>query len=141
WEIQLRAGAVDDAVDTEDEAFARARRFLSYMPSSIDDLPPRGPRTDDPQRREDWLLGAIPRDIRKTYRMRKIVEAVVDLGSFFETAPLYGRSVITGLARLDGWPAATMASPPHHHGGPPPAHPSPHAPRPLPTPHPSPPPP
>src|SRR6202171_639511 len=35
WEIQLRAGAVDDAVDTEDEAFARARRFLSYLPSSI----------------------------------------------------------------------------------------------------------
>src|SRR5216117_465766 len=83
WEIQLRAGAVDDAVDSEEEAFARARRFLSYMPSSIDDLPPRGPRGDDPQRRDPWLFGAIPRDIRKTYRMRKIVEAVVDLGSFF----------------------------------------------------------
>jgi acetyl-CoA carboxylase carboxyltransferase component len=117
WEIQLRAGAVDDAVDTEDEAFARARRFLSYMPSSIDDVPPRGPRTDDPQRREDWLSGAIPRDIRKTYRMRKIVEAVVDVGSFFEIAPLYGRSVITGLARLAGWPVAIMASDPNNYGG------------------------
>jgi acetyl-CoA carboxylase carboxyltransferase component len=117
WEIQLRAGAVDDAVDTEDEAFARARRFLSYMPSSIDDLPPRGPRTDDPQRREGWLFSAIPRDIRKTYRMRKIVEAVVDLCSFFEIAPLYGRSVITGLARLDGWPVAIMASDPNNYGG------------------------
>src|SRR5574341_1914593 len=41
WEIQLKAGAVDHAVDTEDEAFACARRFLSYLPSSIDDLPPR----------------------------------------------------------------------------------------------------
>jgi acetyl-CoA carboxylase carboxyltransferase component len=117
WEIQLRAGAVDDAVDTEDEAFARARRFLSYLPSSIDDVPPRGPRADDPNRREDWLFGAIPRDIRKTYRMRKIVEAVVDLGSFFEIAPLYGRSVITGLARLDGWPVAIMASDPNNYGG------------------------
>src|SRR3979411_254075 len=48
---QLRAGAVDDAVDSEEEAFARARRFLSYFPSSIDDVPPRGPRGDDPQRR------------------------------------------------------------------------------------------
>ena len=45
WEISLKAGSVDDAVDTEEEAFERARRFLSYMPSSIDDLPPRGPRT------------------------------------------------------------------------------------------------
>jgi acetyl-CoA carboxylase carboxyltransferase component len=117
WEIQLKAGAVDDAVDTEDEAFARARRFLSYLPSSIDDLPPRGSRTDDPNRREDWLFGAIPRDIRKTYRMRKIVEAVVDLHSFFEIAPLYGRSVITGLARLAGWPVAIMASDPNNYGG------------------------
>src|SRR2546422_7125323 len=52
WEIQLRAGAVDDAVDTEEEAFARARRFLSYLPSSIDELPARGPQTDDSGRRE-----------------------------------------------------------------------------------------
>src|SRR3989441_5497475 len=117
WGMHLEARAGDHAVDTEDAAFARARRFLSYMPSSIDDLPPRGPRTDDPQRREDWLFGAIPRDIRKTYRMRKIVEAVVDLGSFFEIAPLYGRSVITGLARLDGWPVALMASDPFFYGG------------------------
>src|SRR5574341_2513622 len=42
WEIQLKAGAVDDAVDSEEEAFARVRRFLAYLPSSIDELPPRG---------------------------------------------------------------------------------------------------
>ncbi|HXH84436.1 MAG TPA: carboxyl transferase domain-containing protein [Candidatus Tectomicrobia bacterium] len=117
WEIQLRAGAVDDAVDTEDEAFARARRFLSYLPSSIDELPPRGPQTDPPDRREPELLTAIPRDVRKPYRMRAIVEAVVDRGSFFEMAPLYGRSIITGFARLDGWPVALMASDPYFYGG------------------------
>ena len=61
-----------------------ARRFLSYLPSSIDDVPPRGPQTDDPQRREEWLSNAIPRDLRKPYKMRAIVEAVVDRGSFFE---------------------------------------------------------
>ncbi len=44
WEIQLRAGAIDEAVDSEDEAFAAARRFLSYLPSSVYDAPPRGPR-------------------------------------------------------------------------------------------------
>ena len=117
WELQLKAGAVDDAVDSEEDAFARARRFLSYLPSSIDDVPPRGPRTDDPARREAWLIDAVPRDVRKTYRMRAIVEAVVDRGSFFEIAPLYGRSVITGLARLDGWPVALMASDPLVSGG------------------------
>jgi acetyl-CoA carboxylase carboxyltransferase component len=117
WEIQLRAGGVDHAVDTEDEAFACARRFLSYLPSSEDDVPPRGPQTDDPERREEWLSNAIPRDVRKPYKMRAIIEAVVDRGSFFEVSHLYGRAIITGLARLDGWPVALMASDPYHYGG------------------------
>jgi acetyl-CoA carboxylase carboxyltransferase component len=117
WQIQLRAGAVDEAVDTEEEAFACARRFLSYLPSSVHEVPPRLPPADDPERREDWLADAVPRDPRKVYRMRPIVEALVDRGSFFEMSSLYGRSVITGLARLDGWPIALMASDPFHYGG------------------------
>jgi acetyl-CoA carboxylase carboxyltransferase component len=117
WEIQLKAGAVDHAVATEEEAFACARRFLSYLPSSIDDLPPRGPRADEVDRREPWLFEAIPHDVRKPYKMRAIVEAVVDGGSFFEIASLYGRAIIAGLARLDGWPVALMASDPFFYGG------------------------
>lgn len=117
WQIQLRAGAVDDAVDTEDDAFARTRRFLSYFPSSIDDLPPRGVQGDPVERRDPGLMNAVPRDSRKVYRMRDIVAAVVDQGSFFEVAPLYGRAMITGYARLDGWPVALMASDPMFYGG------------------------
>jgi acetyl-CoA carboxylase carboxyltransferase component len=49
--------------------------------------------------------------------MRTIVEAIVDRGSFFEMSPLYGRAIITGLARVDGWPIAMMASDPFHYGG------------------------
>jgi acetyl-CoA carboxylase carboxyltransferase component len=117
WQIQLKAGGVDEAVDTEEAAFACARRFLSYLPSSVYDVPPRGPITDDPARREAWLATAVPRDTRKVYRMRAIVEAVVDRGSFFEMSRLYGRAIITGLARLDGWPVAVMASDPFFYGG------------------------
>ncbi len=117
WEIQLRAGAIDEAVDSEDEAFAYTRRFLSYLPSSVYDPPPRGPVTDDPARREESLFDAIPRDIRKVYRIRPIIEKIVDKGSFFEMGRLYGRSVVTGFARIDGWPVALMASDPMFYGG------------------------
>lgn len=117
WRIQLKAGAVDHAVDSEADAFDCARRFLSYLPSSVHGLPPRGPRDDPADRRVDWLIDAVPRDIRKVYKMRPIVEAVVDQGSFFEIGQMYGRSVITGLARLDGWPVALMASDPYSYGG------------------------
>jgi acetyl-CoA carboxylase carboxyltransferase component len=118
WEIQTRAGAVDDAVDTEEEAFARARRFLSYLPASVEELPPAVRNwEDDPARREESLFAAIPRDPRAAYKVRPIIEAVVDRGSFFEMGRHFGRSVVTGLARLDGRPVALLASDPVFHGG------------------------
>lgn len=117
YQIHLKSGAVDHAVDTEEEAFACARRFLSYLPSSVYDLPPRGSQDDDPNRREEWLFSAIPRNTRRVYKMRPIIEAVVDRGSFFEMGQMYGRSVITGFARLDGWPVALMASDPFFYAG------------------------
>ena len=84
WEVQLGCGAVDHAVDTEDEAFEAARRFLSYLPGSIWDLPPRVRGWDDPERREEFLIAAIPREKKQAYHMRRIIEALVDKGSFFE---------------------------------------------------------
>jgi acetyl-CoA carboxylase carboxyltransferase component len=115
--IHTRNGSVDDEVGSEDEAFARSRRFLSYLPSSVHELPPRGPRTDDPSRRDEWLIAAVPRDERKVYKMRPIVESLVDRGSFLEIGRLWGQAVITGLARLDGWPVAVVASDPYFYGG------------------------
>lgn len=115
--IHVRAGAIDDHVKTEAEAFECAKKFLSYLPSSVHELPPRATPDDDPARQEAFLLDAVPVDRRKVYRMRPIVEAVVDRNSFFEIGRHFGRSVITGLARLDGWPVAVLASDPYHYGG------------------------
>jgi acetyl-CoA carboxylase carboxyltransferase component len=120
--IHTRNGVVDDEVATEAEAIARARRFLSYLPSSVYE---RAPRTvpaddheaDDPARRDEWLVGAIPRDRRKVYRIRPIIEALVDRGSFMELGRHFGGPAVTGLARLDGWPVAVLASDPYHYGG------------------------
>jgi acetyl-CoA carboxylase carboxyltransferase component len=117
WEVQCRAGAVDHAVETEEEAFQCARRFLSYLPSSIHSVPARAERTDPADRREEMLFSVIPRDRRKVYKMRQIIDAVVDKGSFFEMGQMFGRPIITGLARLDGLPVAILASDPYHYGG------------------------
>lgn len=117
WEIQTRSGAIDHAVDTEEEAFECARRFLSYLPSSVHELPPVGPADDDPNRPVDNLLKAIPRNRRQVYKMRPIIDSVVDRGSFFEMGHAFGRSIITGLARLNGRPVAIMASDPFHYAG------------------------
>ncbi|MDR3536828.1 MAG: carboxyl transferase domain-containing protein [Acetobacteraceae bacterium] len=117
WQIQLGCGAVDHAVDTEEQAFDAARRFLSYLPSSVYDLPPRVRGWDDTGRRDESLITAIPKVKKQAYHMRRIIETVVDKGSFFEMGKLFGRSIITGLARLDGWPVALMAGDPLFDGG------------------------
>ena len=110
-------GAVDDRVASEAEAFARTRWFLSYLPSSVDELPARAACSDPASRAEDWLIGAVPRDPRRLYPVRPIVEAVVDKGSWFEIGREWGTGVVTGLARLDGWPVAVIASNPESLGG------------------------
>src|SRR5246500_4018053 len=93
-DIQTRAGGVDDAVDTEEEAFAKARRFLSYLPSSVFELPPTIGCSDDPERGDEVLLKAVPRSRRQVYKMRPIIEAVVDQGSLFEVSANFGRPII-----------------------------------------------
>lgn len=116
-DIQTRAGAVDHAVDTEEEAFACARRFLSYLPSSVYELPPTLPCNDDPERGEEALLNAVPRNRKQVYKMRPIIDAVVDKGSFFEVSKNFGKPIITGLARLEGRAVLLLASDSFHYGG------------------------
>jgi acetyl-CoA carboxylase carboxyltransferase component len=106
------SGAVDNEVESEEEAFDHIRRFLSYMPSSVWEPPPLYETTDSPDRREAELIDAVPRDRRKPYNMRRIITLVVDNDSFFEMARYYGPALITGLARLDGVPVGIMANDP-----------------------------
>lgn len=117
WEIQARNGVVDDVVDSEAEAFDAARRFLSYLPSSIDDLPLRTPCRDAMDRREEALISIVPRDRMVPYKMRRILEGCLDQGSFFEIGRQWGRPIVTGFARIDGYPVAVLAGDPMFGGG------------------------
>ncbi len=119
--VHLKSGVVDLLADDEAHAMTLIRRFLAYLPPNVHALPPRaetsGPDADDPNRREESLLDIVPRERRKVYKMRRIIEAVVDRGSFFEKTQRYGPSQITGLARLNGYPVGVFANDPHIYGG------------------------
>ena len=113
----FESGTVDNLADTEEEAFDMIRQFLSYLPSNVWQMPPRGDTSDDPNRRDESLLSIIPREKRRTYNARRIVNAVVDKESFFEITPHYGRSRIVGLARMHGYPVGVMINNPNRIGG------------------------
>jgi acetyl-CoA carboxylase carboxyltransferase component len=116
--IHTRSGVVDNLAEDEADAIAQIQRFLSYLPSNIFSLPPcETDLTDDPERRAAELLDIVPRERRQVYAMRKIVQAVFDQDSFFEMTKGYGRSQITGLARLAGRPVGLMANDPHFYAG------------------------
>lgn len=115
--IHSANGAVDDMVESEAEAFERARRFLSYLPTNVDALPPVRPTDDSPGRRDETLLSIVPRNPRQTYDMRAIIGSVADYNSFFEVGCNWGQTVITGLARLDGIPVAVFAEDPTYLAG------------------------
>jgi acetyl-CoA carboxylase carboxyltransferase component len=111
------SGVVDNEAASEEEAFAQLRRFLSYLPSSVWEPPPRIGTDDAPDRREEALLDIIPRERRKTYDVRKLLPLVLDRGSIFEMARYYGRPLVTALARLDGIPVGVMANDPRQLAG------------------------
>ncbi len=106
------SGVIDNLAETEAEALGMVRRFLGYLPSNVWEMPPRGPQTDPADRRDEALLRVVPRDRRRAYDGHKVIDAVCDAGSFFEIAPRYGRARITGLARINGYPAGVMANNP-----------------------------
>lgn len=115
--IHTRNGVVDEEVGSEQEAFARARRFLSYLPSHVGQHAPRIVSSDPVDRREQCLVDLVPREAKQVYSMRRLLDAAFDKGSVFEMGRLWGRAAITAFARLDGWPVAVVASDPSFLGG------------------------
>ncbi len=117
YEIHSKNGAIDIIVETEKEALETAKNILSYLPSSVYELPPRSKNEDNVNRRDEWLIDAIPKDRRKVYKSREIINTLVDKDSFLEFGKYSGQSVIAGLARFDGWPVGLLAGDPYFYGG------------------------
>ncbi len=115
--VAFEGGIIDNIAENEQEAFQMIKRFLSYLPDNVWQMPPRIESTDDPKRREEKLLSIIPRDRKKGYNPHQILKLVLDKDSFFEIAPHYGRSRVTGLARVNGYPVGVMINNPMFLGG------------------------
>ncbi len=115
--IHLKSGVVDNAAPDEPASFQLIRRFLSYLPANVWERAPVRACNDPLDRSSEELLEIIPRDRRKPYKMRRILEQVLDDGQLLELAPHYGSSQITGLAHLAGQPVGVLANDPYFYAG------------------------
>lgn len=117
YKVHRKSALVHNEAADEADALRQVRQFLSYLPRSAHRLPARAMPADDPARADDWLQDAIPRDRRKIYDPRRIMASLFDRDSIFEIGRHQGGSVITALARLDGWPVGVLCSDPKVAGG------------------------
>jgi acetyl-CoA carboxylase carboxyltransferase component len=111
------AGTIDNVAADERQCFEMIRRYLSYMPQNVWELPPVADSGDPVDRCEDELLRIVPRERRRPYNMRRLIDLVVDRGSTFEIQPSFGKSVITTLARMNGKVVGIIANNPMIYGG------------------------
>jgi acetyl-CoA carboxylase carboxyltransferase component len=63
-----------------------------------------------PRYDEDELLGIVPTDLKVPFDPREVIARVVDDSDFDEFKPLYGSSLVTGWARLHGYPIGILAN-------------------------------
>jgi acetyl-CoA carboxylase carboxyltransferase component len=103
-------GSADILVDSDEEAIAKCRQLLGFLPSNWTQKPPKTQSNDDPRRTDEELLSLIPADDDQPLDMHRLISLVVDGGDFFEIAPLYARNIITGFARLSGQAVGIVAN-------------------------------
>jgi propionyl-CoA carboxylase beta chain len=104
-----KTGAVHAVVDDERAGIAWLRAALAALDNKSGD--------DPIDRATPELETLIPTAERRAYDMRRVVESVVDRGSFLPLAPDFARNLLTGIARLGGRAVAVVASQPMHLGG------------------------
>ena len=118
WRLHAeQTGLIDQFVDTDAEAMVMLRRFLSYMPSHNGELPPMAPVPEGSGQAQERILDILPERRTQVYSMKKIVDVIFDVDSFFEIKPRFGKPAIVGLARLAGRSVGIIANNPAVGGG------------------------
>ena len=102
------AGSVDILVDDEAEAVAAAKKYLSYFQGSIEAWECADQRL---------LRHAIPENRLRTFKVRKVIELLADVGSVLELREEFGIGIVTALVRVEGHPVGIIANNNEHLGG------------------------
>jgi len=103
------SGVTDHYAEDDAHALAIARRIVGHLNRrktvSIDVTAPRPPLYDPAE-----LYGVVPADLRKPYDVREVIARIVDASEFDEFKRLYGETLVTGFARIHGYPVGIVAN-------------------------------
>ncbi|MBU2550773.1 MAG: acyl-CoA carboxylase subunit beta, partial [Proteobacteria bacterium] len=105
-------GVADQVADSDEQAIAQIKEFLSFLPTNAGLEPPVISCNDPVDRREESLLRIVPFEHHKGYDMYRVIRAFVDHGHIFDIKPKWAKNMITCLARLNGRPVGIVANQP-----------------------------
>lgn len=111
--VAVASGLIHNVAQNDVAALDMIRHYLMFFPSSAWSYPPRVAGADQEPRPTDELLSIIPRDTRKVYDMRDVLDVIFDDGSWFEVQAGFGPAMICALAHLGGEPVAVIANEPN----------------------------
>ena len=118
WRLHAEVtGLVDQVADKEEEVFEAIKKFLSYMPSHHNEAPPDAAIPAGSGADMHKVFDILPESRTQVYDMRRVIKSIVDKDTLFELKPRFGKSAVTGLARLGGKSVGIIANNPLHRGG------------------------
>lgn len=118
WKVHAEVtGFADHVADTDADAIAAIKTFLSYMPAHHKAAPPERPVPPESGNAMAGIAKLLPQNRTQVYDVRTIIRTVADTGSFFELKSRFGKVAVTGLARLAGRSVGFIANNPLFKGG------------------------
>ena len=103
------SGVTDHYAENDEHALAIARRVVAHLNrpkhQSLELATPREPLYDPEE-----LYGIVPTDLRKPYDVKEVIARLVDGSEFDEFKALYGTTLVTGFAHLNGYPVGILAN-------------------------------
>ncbi len=110
-EVHMKKSGVVTYVGEDDKSTLQwVKKLLSYLPSNNFEAAPQVPETSI--RDEINIANLVPSDPTKSYDMLRVIDEVVDAGSFFELQKDYAKNMIIGFARMGGETVGMLANNP-----------------------------
>ena len=107
-----KSGVAHFSADSEDDAIAKIKKLLSFLPQNNLETAAERPTADPVGRTDDMLNSLIPDNPNKAYDMYAVVRSIVDDGDFFEVHRDFARNIIVGFAHMGGRSVGVVANQP-----------------------------
>jgi propionyl-CoA carboxylase beta chain len=107
-----KSGVAHLTAPSEEAALEDARYLLSFLPQSNKHPAPYDSPADPVDREAPELDELVPDEPTRPYDMKRVIEAVVDDGEFFEIQPLFAENIVCGFARLGGYSVGVVGNQP-----------------------------